>query len=522
MSDKITYILEILDKYSVNTKKFKKELGSIQRASESLDKCLKKTGRSFKSFSTNPNLTKTIRQVNSLARSLERVKLNSKFAGFGRGTTAMGESMAMMNANLRSMITMQDRMISRVARTSPSSPVSPSPARRGFFGGGGSGVSFGGVARAMGYYAAIDRAIGMPREILDMRRQMDSLGATFEAVLPKYDKVTKSTVLAARETEYLKKKTYELGLDFDSTKSEYVKFLAAGSMSGQSLADMRKQFEAFAKISTVYQLPAHRFGLVMNAITQMTSKSTVSMEELKRQLGDSLPGAMTIFAKAAIKARPDIFKTIGDFIKMVEQGKVSADILKVVADVILEDKDLMNGLGKALDSTNSKLNRLSNSWGRFVEKLSTGKSGEMIGDFIVGLDDAIKLLTKSLDGLADLWDSRFIKFIREMIPEVTDTITTGTKVVGAGGMALINDLIHGGNEGREQFMTLAKKGALASGYKSPEPLNYTPIPPQSQKITVEIIGNNLPENMSIAPRNQSGDIDISVKRGNTLSYGGGY
>jgi hypothetical protein len=47
MSDKITYILEVLDKYSSQTRKFKKELESIDKVAKNLDKTLKKLNNSF-------------------------------------------------------------------------------------------------------------------------------------------------------------------------------------------------------------------------------------------------------------------------------------------------------------------------------------------------------------------------------------------------------------------------------------------------------------------------------------------
>ena len=47
MSDKITYILEVLDKFSTNTKKFKFELISIKRVASDLNSVLTKTNTNF-------------------------------------------------------------------------------------------------------------------------------------------------------------------------------------------------------------------------------------------------------------------------------------------------------------------------------------------------------------------------------------------------------------------------------------------------------------------------------------------
>ena len=505
MSDKITYILEVLDKYSFNTKKFQRELLGIKRASDSVNKSLARTNLNFKAFTVGTNMKRMVSQVNSLARGLEKVDHSTK----------------------------------RIARNRmlPSSGAESGGRRPIYAGGGSAGVSFGGVGKAMGYYAVIDKVIGMPREILDTKRAMDSLGATLEAVLPKYDRTTDAATLAGREIEYLKKTTYDLGLDFNSTRKEYAKFLAAGSMGGASLKEMRKQFEAFAKLSTVYQLPAHRFGLVMNAITQMTSKGVVSMEELKRQLGDSLPGALTIFAKAAIKARPDIFNTIGDFIKMVEQGKVSADILNAVADTILEDTDLMNGLDKALESTNSKLNRLSNSWTMFLTSLSEGESGKIMGDMIVGLDNMLKSTKMLVEDFSSIYsyikksgDSKLFTMLSMAGNIVAAPYNVG-KFVGDYVTANALTVMSPGSTGRtlEEALEYTRKSSdeknkIGAFLGKPESFMNNSINnnQKEQKIILEIFTNNLPNNMSVAPtENNNNNIRVNVKRGMTLMPTGG-
>lgn len=548
MSSKLSYIIEVLDQYSVNTKSFKTQLDQIKKSALSLDKTLAKTNLSFKNFASSQSLTRTIQQTDKLARSLERVKLNAKgIGGFSKGSLMTGESMALMNSNLKQMMMLNDRMMARMNRAYTSDtggrspmPTKSSPRGRGLgYVGGGLG-SFGGVAKAMGYYALIDEAIQMPREVFNVRREMDGLGATLEAVLPKYEKNIDSTVLAAKETEYLKNKTYELGLDFRKTKEEYVKFLASGSMTGRNLGQMRGIFEAFAKISTVYQLPADRFKLVMNAITQMTSKTVVSMEELKRQLADSLPGALDIFARAAMKARPDIVKSMGDFMKMVEQGKVSADILLSVMDVINEDPELTKGLALALDSLNAKTNRLSHSWTMFLESLSKGETGKLITSGVTGMDKMFKSMATSGESLAKsigevkssfqiIGETKFGKVISAMAGGLADVMTEGTatlvklpfKLAHEGGRMIAATSLGMSPMDIEEFNNnISKFYGLDNSYSDMSYKSYRSdlkAQNQTQKVIVELIGSNLPNNMSIAPRNETNNIRVDVKRGMTLS-----
>lgn len=481
MSDKITYVLEILDRYSNNTRKFKEEINSTKKAAESLDTTLTKTTKNYSR--SLGNMRKT------LSGSYTPIKFNTEQGKY-----------------------------ENAARPRPHAPS------------GAGGVSFGGVAKAMGYYAVIDKVMGLPKEIFDTRRNMDSLSASLTAILPKYDGLTDRGVLAAREMEYMKKASYDLGISFNSMSNEYIQFLAA-SAGKSSLKEVREQFEAFAKIATTYQISPHRFSLVMNAITQMTSKGTLQMEELKSQLQESLPGALKLFTDAAKKVRPDLIKTEGDFMKLVASGRAGSGILKLVGKEILSDKDIIAGFEVALKSINSRTNQLSNSWINLLDNFSKGTIGDTISEGIHSLDLKVQSLNTSLGALSAFWNSDEMKFLRNVAGKGAELITSGAKVTGAAVSAIYYDIKHGGNEGRKTFNEQFRAGTKeeenvfwirdAIG-ESPSMPNMTPIPNMTpmaqpeQKIVIEFM--NAPANMSI-PRASS---NVSVRNSSTISPAGGY
>lgn len=492
----------------------------VKKVAESLDRTLSK------GFSFNTSLPKAIRDTNTLASSIDKVaRANQKNANVAINATRSLGNMRKTFAGPYTPIRFNPELGKYEARNQPK-PLSP---KQPNLGGGGSGVSFGGVAKAMGYYSIIDKAVGLPREIFETRREFDSLGATLEAVMPKYDRTVSAQEAAIREMDYLKKTSYDLGLNLNAAKEEYVKFLAA-SAGKSTLSEVHKTFEAFSKLSTVYQITPYRFGLVMNALTQMTSKGVVSMEELKRQLGDSLPGALSLFGRAAMKARPDLVKTEADFIKLVEAGRVSSKIMNEVAKVIVTDTDLMAGLDKALGSLNSRTNQLSTTWANLLDNLSKGALGQSMGAGISALDHALQKMNSTINEIAESFrtvgDTKFGRFIINLGSAVgkgaeiaTDAVKAPFKAAEVTG-ALIAAAATGEKElGREALYKFNE--SIGMGFFNPTrpiaaPQSASGYQPE-QKIVIEFL--NAPQNMS--PIRMSPN--MSMKKDGTLTpAGGGY
>jgi len=574
MSNKISYILEVLDGYSAITKDLKKELSEIQKLTKfkfnssdfkglaefakQADKIatsaerLKKAKTGFtligESFSSSKINAAALRANRAYEKSLKNaiVPFNNPFimmsggrsGGYynpkaykpnfnipinstyrrdaaGTGIVPYSRGGAVMPYGQRPMIdvTGTGRTINQESTASWQSEQRYNPKQKAEFsrrGGDTSsdnsrssgGVSFKNVAKGMGYYRAIDMAAGLPSQIIDTRRQFDSLNATLQTVLPSYDKTTSSSQLAANEMEYLIKVVRTLGLDLNATKEEYVKFLAA-SAGKKSLPQARKEFESFAKLSTVYGIDPYRFKLVMSAITQTTSKGILNLEELQRQLGDSLPGAVKLFADSLGLTEP-VFR------KLVSDGKITSDVLANVSTYIDNNAQITSGLDIAMQKLGARLNRVSTSWTLLVESLSQGEAGTMINDWVTILDNGIQKLTKSLEIMGAVWNSSPIKGVRKLY----DVAEVGAEIYGQGYAAIGYDIINGGNEGRAQFRENLRTGNIESyqknfpeEYKENFPEEYkkkfsqfTPIPTipiSRQEVVVRIIGENLPSGLSI-------------------------
>lgn len=111
---------------------------------------------------------------------------------------------------------------------------------------------------------------------------------------------------------------------------------------------------------------------VLLALQQMISKGTVQAEELRGQLGERLPGAFQIAAKA-------MGVTTAELGKMLEQGQVIADdFLPKFARALNEN--IGNAAEQAADRLDAATNRFSNAWERV--KQSIGDAG--ISSFLKG------------------------------------------------------------------------------------------------------------------------------------------
>jgi tape measure domain-containing protein len=110
-------------------------------------------------------------------------------------------------------------------------------------------------------------------------------------------------------------------VDVAETTRAYSKFVNAVTLANIPLREANKEFAVLAQVGRVLNISTTNMRGLFLAIEQMASKGFVSLEELRRQLGEHLPGAVSIAAKAWGKY---IKRTIsvGEFMKMVENRAV--------------------------------------------------------------------------------------------------------------------------------------------------------------------------------------------------------
>lgn len=163
------------------------------------------------------------------------------------------------------------------------------------------------------------------------------------------------------QLSYVRDVANRLGLDVDSTANSFVQLSAATqgtTLQGNAARDI---FEAVSKaMGSLGKSSAETEGAFL-AITQIVSKGKVTMEELRGQLGERLPGAMQIAARA-------MGSTTAEFEALVKKGISAEEFLPRFADELNK-----TFAGASFDGYQANLNRLRNSVDELL--VQAGKSG---------------------------------------------------------------------------------------------------------------------------------------------------
>jgi tape measure domain-containing protein len=190
----------------------------------------------------------------------------------------------------------------------------------------------------------------------------------------------------ARNQEFLTNLINKYGLGLASTTEAYKSFFNASTLAGQSQQETNRQFEAVTKAGTVLKLTTDQMQGAFLALGQMMSKGTVQAEELRGQLGERIPGAFSIMAKAlGVNER--------QLNKMLEQGQVlSKDALPKFAAEL--EKTFGPGAEKNLNGMVNSQNRFNNSIDELVLAI-----GNKLQPFLQGAYDLAAGIAKQLSGI---------------------------------------------------------------------------------------------------------------------------
>ena len=173
--------------------------------------------------------------------------------------------------------------------------------------------------------------------------------------------------------EFINRLTEQYGLKLLSNQKAFSQFYAAGKQSGFNPEDIRDIYESVISASASLKLPQEQIDGILLALSQMASKGKVSSEELRRQMGDRLPGAFGIAAKAMKMTEKDLDD-------MMRKGDLaSKDFLPKFAKELSKAYSSGTGPVKGLQA---ELNRLDN----IVAKIGSNKG------FIAFVGNTVSLL----------------------------------------------------------------------------------------------------------------------------------
>ncbi|EHQ1197198.1 tape measure protein [Escherichia coli] len=222
---------------------------------------------------------------------------------------------------------------------------------------------------------------------------------------------------AKRATEFVKNLANNTGVDQIETLSSFAKFSAgAGDMN----ADQKESlFSNVIGTSRLMGLSTDEINGILKAFEQMASKGKIQAEELRGQLGDRMAGAFQLFARS-------LGMTTEELDKAMKDGKVlSKDVLPKVSTEMRMMIDKAGGWEKIINSTQTQLGRLSNSWNNNLALMFDG-SQEGLTDFTRSLTN----LLGSLGGQSKNLGEHFGDLMKSMSNGIDDLTTISYRVQG--------------------------------------------------------------------------------------------
>lgn len=222
---------------------------------------------------------------------------------------------------------------------------------------------------------------------IEMGRQFIEANVGLESLERSLTQILGSSQKAATEIEWLRNTTNRMGIDTLSAGRAYTSLAASAKGTSLEGEGTRRIFEAVAgSMAKLGKSSADTEG-ALQAVSQMMGKGVVSMEEMRQQLAERLPGAMQATADAS-------GVTVGELTEMIASGNVLAeDLLPKLAQGL----EKMYGTGGQAEGTVSAWNRLKNAVAETFQFV--GQSGVMtaLAAILMGVASAVRFLTASFD-----------------------------------------------------------------------------------------------------------------------------
>jgi tape measure domain-containing protein len=192
----------------------------------------------------------------------------------------------------------------------------------------------------------------------------------------------------------------------DSARQGFVKLYASMQPAGFDQGQIENLFTGISKAAAAFGLSSDKVDRVNYAFAQMASKGQIMSEELKGQLGDVLPGALGLFAKAAQMSIPEFSKAMEDG---AFKGKAMEQVLGNVATL------LNNKFGAAAEGAAKTLqgavNQIQNNLALMYQSFSpivdgvAAAFGPQVNALIKDVTDTVKVLTGTFTQAGEGFDT---------------------------------------------------------------------------------------------------------------------
>jgi tape measure domain-containing protein len=214
------------------------------------------------------------------------------------------------------------------------------------------------------------------------------------------EQATKAAVTAVfgsvegnKNLQFLKDLAEGAGQYINDLETAYRRFAPAARLSGASQAEVNKTFKDFTEVSTVLHFTTDQVRGLYLALEQMYGKTVVQSEEIKKQLGNVLPGAVEIGAKA-------MGLSVKKFMEAMKNNEILAR--EFVPKFAALYRSIFGGVDDSvfLDIRTklfSNLNRLQNQYQYFSREMFA-ITGETLNNIVKLGTNALQTLNENLRG----------------------------------------------------------------------------------------------------------------------------
>lgn len=211
----------------------------------------------------------------------------------------------------------------------------------------------------LGVGAAIGAGMGFADLISKLKettKQLSVAKATLENVSFETKDAAINTKLYAQNLDFANRLAKKYHQNQIEIIDNFAQFHAACMSTNMSLEDQQKIYEALTRAAAYFHMSESRAKDMMVAVTQMISKNVVSSEELRRQLGNALPGAFNMMANA-------VGVTTAELEKLLKAGKLASGpaLIKFADELNKQTQNI------SFDSVQLKINDLQNAWTKLVD-----------------------------------------------------------------------------------------------------------------------------------------------------------
>ena len=201
------------------------------------------------------------------------------------------------------------------------------------------------------------------RSVVEVTRKFDLM-----------QKSLKGLTKSGDDFKYLRQEAYRTGSDLLTIAKSYKNFYAAATGAGFQRGAIQGMFSNVLVAGRGIGASQQQLGAALLALEQMLSKGKVSAQELRLQLGNALPGAFQIAARA-------MNVTTAELDEMMRKGTLVSSVFVPRFTEQLK-KELGGGFEEAIKSLDFALVNLSTAWQEFQVEMLQGEAGQALAQFV--------------------------------------------------------------------------------------------------------------------------------------------